>query len=179
MAEIDAKTEKGYLFNGNPDRNDNIEKLMYYDPKGGMGPVNTEHEWMNKQADIYKRTPINIMCGVCNESTETVVVEAKITGCSKFCWRPCPCFNCLWILNALVGFSLMAADDNLGMLIGGAALGASCLFIGLFFCNYYECYRSERNNEHYCNNCGSCVAVARTLKFNCFDRNCPSISPKV
>ena len=69
------------------------------------------------------------------------------------------------------------------MLIDGSAAGAG-IFFGAFaggclFANMFDCYRSERNNEHYCNNCGSLIAVARQIKYNCIDRNCPLFTNKI
>ena len=59
-----------------------------------------------KVADVRKRTPLKTVCGICHERTETAVVVAKITGLSKYFWRPIPCFNPCLLISFIIAFTI-------------------------------------------------------------------------
>jgi len=86
---------------------DEVAKVVLHAPPKGMGPVIQAFKLFGLESPIVKRTPFRAVCGVCNQKSETSVVEAKITGCSKWFWKPICMFNPCCILITFVGMIML------------------------------------------------------------------------
>jgi len=81
-----------------------VEKIQYKREAG----VLTKWSWLDTDSDILRRTPMKVVCGVCTERTETVVVQAKEPGCSRWLWKPFAFFNPCGDLLILIGIILLS-----------------------------------------------------------------------
>ena len=77
-----------------------------------MGPVNLEESWQDTRLDVWKRKSMRVICGVCHEYTDSVVVEAKVSGLSKFLCKPCKLFLPCNLLCILIGLSMLGPGQK-------------------------------------------------------------------